>query len=222
MWIVGIDITTTVPEKHFPIMRDRMFPEIVLSRLRQRDEIHTMPVDSHPERSINLVRLTRATGLDKEVMAIFEDVKMRIKRTKNPRITTNIGGVLAYAKRLSLDLQQEKARTEASGKTASPLPRFVVHVFTDGKVEGPQTTPPAGAWPADVMVWFWGLEEPEVAPLKQWATTRMELPEAQLHIVLYSDWNTRADKVFGHHIERPYANADLLKKLGIGPALARH
>ena len=119
MWIVGIDITTTVPEKHFPIMRDRMFPEIVLSRLRQRDEIHTMPVDSHPEKNINPVRLTRATGLDKEVMAIFEDVKTRIKRTKNPRITTNIGGVLAYAKRLSLDLQQEKARTEASGKTAS-------------------------------------------------------------------------------------------------------
>ena len=132
MWIFGIDITTTVPEKHFPIMRDQMFPEIVLSRLRQRDEIHTMPVDSHPERSINLVRLTRATGLAKEVMAIFEDVKTRIKRTQNPRITTNIGGVLAYAKRLSLHLQQEKARTEASGKTASPLPRFVVHVFTDG------------------------------------------------------------------------------------------
>lgn len=213
MWMVALDITTSIPEDQFRLMRDQMFPEVVLSRVRSRDEVHVMPVDSDPERHVHVLRLIRNVGLDKELAALLQTVQAHIVHTKNPKVMTNLGGVLAYAKRLGTTLQEERARAQAAGKSAMPAPRIVVVVFTDGKPEGRQTIPLPGVWPPEVEVWFWGVEPQSEGALKHWATTTMGLPAGQLHLVRLSDWQTVAAQVFGRQIDRPHPNLEILKRL---------
>jgi hypothetical protein len=221
VWILGLDITTSVGKDRFVVMRDQMIPHAVLSRLHSRDVVHVMPVNSDPERSVHVTRLVRKVSLDKEIASIVEYIQTRIKYSENPKVMTNIGGILAYAKRLSHMLQEERQRTAASGASLPPAPRFVVVIFTDGKPEGVQTKPLQGSWPVELMVWFWGIEGAYEASLKKWATTEMGLPEGQLHIVRFTDWQTAAEQVFGPRINRPYPNMEVLNRLGIGRAIAR-
>jgi hypothetical protein len=221
MWMVAVDITTTIPDEQFRLMRDQMFPEVVLSRVRSRDEVHVMPVDSDPERHVHVLRLIRNVGLDKELAALLRTVQAHIVHTTNPRIMTNLGGVLAYAKRLGITLQEERARFQATGKASPPTPRIVVMVFTDGKLAGRQTMPLPGVWPLEVEVWFWGVEPSAEGPLKQWATTTMGLPEGQFHIVRLSGWQTVATQVFGRQIDRPHPNLEILKRLNAHQTVAR-
>jgi hypothetical protein len=52
------------------------------------------------------------------------------------------------------------------------------------------------------------------ARLKQWLITDLGLPEEQLQIVRFSEWQTTAEKVFGPRVGRPLADMGLLKRLG--------
>ena len=97
----------------------------------------------------------------------------------------------------------------------------MVSLFTDGKLEGRQTLPQSGPWPSALTVWFWGVEPAQEAPLEQWATGKMGLPETQLNVVRFSDWETVADKIFGQTIGRPYQNVGLIKRLQARTIVAR-
>jgi len=221
LWMVGIDITASIPADHFLLTRDQMFPQVILSRVRPRDEIHVVPINTNPEQHVHVTRLVRTAGLDKELAALLTTVQTQIVHTQNPKVMTNIGGVLAYAKRLSTLLQEERSRAAAQGKAAAPAPRIVVVLFTDGKPEGRQTMPLSGPWPTNVSVWFWGVEPAAEAALTHWATTTMELPETQLHLVRFSDWETVAAQVFGRHVDRPHPNLAFLKRLQAPQTMAR-
>jgi len=221
IWMTGLDITTSVPKDHFLSMRDKMFPNVVLARVRQRDEVHVMPVDSDPEKGVQVMRLTRNVGMAKEILAFFASIQTQIHQPKSYKGSTNIGGVLAYAKRISLTLQDAHKQAEARGKAHTALPRIVANIFTDGKPEGVQTKPLPGPWSAAVTVWFWGVERAYEASLRKWATTEMGLPEAQLRIVRFTDWQTVAAHDFGQHIDRTHPDMEILKRLGASYSLAR-
>jgi hypothetical protein len=123
-------------------MRQQMLPLVVLSRMRSRDEAHVLPVDSNPEERVTVMRLVKKVGIEKEIVSIFESIQTTFKRQERYRGTTNIGGVLAYAKRISLTLQEERTRAEANGKSLPAASPVIVTIFTDGKKEGPQARPP--------------------------------------------------------------------------------
>jgi len=80
-------------------------------------------------------------------------------------MTTNIAGALAYTKRNSQKIQEERQRVAASGKSLPPAPLWVGNIFTDGKSEGAHTKLPPGPWPAEVQGWFRGVESIHEAAL---------------------------------------------------------
>ncbi len=201
-------------------MRDEMLPAIVLARLRHRDEVHILRLDTDPENQVEMLRLTRNVGMGREIAAFFTTVQ-KINQPSKYRGSTNIGGILAYAKRISMTLQESAKQAEARGKPRPISPRFVVSIFTDGKPEGIQTQPQQGPWPTQVEVWFWGVEAKHEDALKQWAVTKMQLPEAQLHIVRFIDWQTVVAHTFGRHVGRPHPNTAVLKRLGVTYTMAK-
>ena len=232
LWIIALDITTSVPKDHFLIMRNDMAAYVILSRLRNREEVHMMPVDSNPENRVRVMQLSKPSGMANEIAAMAAHLQTfkrpdeshnESKRKQKPEapLTTNIAGVLAYAKRNAQELAQERQRVAASGKPLPPAPLVIANLFTDGLPEGPQTPLPPGPWPAEVMVWFWGVEQEHAAALKTWATTKMGLPEAQVHIVRFTDWQTVADKIYGPQIGRPQPNLDILKRLASSKTIAQ-
>lgn len=214
------------------MMRGQMIPYLVFARLHSREEVHVLPIDSDPEKRVQVMRLSKPSGMDREIAAMFAHVQTlkrpdeaseprQRKTQREPEITTNIAGALAYTKRLSQTFQTERQRVAASGKPLPPATRFVANIFTDGKPEGPQTKLPPGPWPAEVTVWFWGVESIHETSLKKWATADMGLPENQFHIVRFSDWQSIADKVYGPQVGRPNARVEVLKRLGLGDTVAR-
>lgn len=180
-------------------MRDEMIPQVMLSRLRSRDVVHILLVSSDPEDSVTVLPVSgQRIGLAKEIAGIVDHIQ-HIEQPPQYKGWTNIGGVLAYAKRIA----------QVSQGAKSQAPQVVVLALTDGILEGPQTKS-AGAWPANVQVWFWGVARDQGEPLQKWATKEMALPPEQLTVVRFSDWKTMAD-VFGHKIGRPFQNLDVLK-----------
>lgn len=251
VWVVGLDVTASVPLQKFLVMRQEMIPTLVLARARREDSIHLMPIDSDPEQRLVQATLTRNVALDKEIMPLYEAVQ-RFKRRdecpppvkgqpraasqlpagcpavtqrpakvtqRPPEMWTNIGGILAYSKRLGLTLQAAHQRAIARGTPAPPMPRVVVIVLTDGKPEGPQTPLPPGPWPP-VDAWFFGVEPAHIASLETWARTTMGF--ADPHISRFADWQNVAATAFGPQIDRPDADADLLKRLGVTPQVTQH
>lgn len=215
-WITALDNTTSIKKDHYIKMRDEMMPEIVLSRLRSRDDIHILPVDSDPEQNVKVIPMSnRRAGVHTEIAAVFDYLRT-FNQPQGYRGTTNIGGVLAYAKRISQKLEEERKRAEAIGRGHPSAPLFVVAIFTDGKLEGRQTRY-GGEWPQNVVVWFFGVDPRYEDHLKKWATGEMGLPEEQLTIVRMSDWKTMK-KVFGQRIDRPYEDQQVLQALGVPQA----
>jgi hypothetical protein len=49
----------------------------------------------------------------------------------------------------------------------------------------------------------------------------MGLPEAQVHIVCFTDWQTVADKIYGPQIGRPQPNLDILRRLASTKTIAQ-
>lgn len=215
VWIVALDITPTVPKAHFAGMRDQMLPAVVLARLRSRDEVHTLPVDSDPEQHVRVTRLIQNRRLDKEITALFASLRTEFVRPERYKGTTNLGGVLSYVKRTRLLFEEDSTRAQSNGKPRPPTPQFVVTIFTDGLPDGRQTIPPAGPWPADVSVWFWGVEREHETALMKWATTAMGLPPSQVRIVRFTDWQTAEAQVFGPSIDRPTPQPEIRKRLGV-------
>jgi hypothetical protein len=212
LWIIGLDITTSIPLEHFIQMRDAMLPAVVLSRLRSRDEVHVLPVDSHPEKHVMVTRLVKNVGMERAIVSLFDTIQSQMTRPQRYRGMTNIGGVLAYARRLHATLQATQTRAQERGTRSWRMPRLVVTVFTDGKLEGTQTQPLPGPWPEDLSVWFFGVEPAEEAALTKWAIHTIGIPEAQVTMVRFSDWETVAEKVFGQMIDRPHRDVELLER----------
>jgi len=201
-WILGLDITTSISDTHFHTMRDQMIPRLVLSRLRGQDTVHVLQIDSNPQDTLRRVPVSpRHIGLDQEVVGLYTGFIQPIVQPPRYHGSTNIGGVLAYANRIAGMVQTNTGQK----------PQIVVLVFTDGKLEGSQTSLGA-AWPADMHVWFWGVLPEHEAALKNWASKKMLLGEAQFTVVRLSDWETMAE-VFGRKIGRRFADQQVLEKL---------
>ena len=114
IWIVGLDITDSIPAQRFDLMRDQMIPRVVLTRLQSGDVVHMLPIDTDPEKKqVPVIRLTRTSGIEHEIAALFEKIRTDIPRPQHYTGTTNIGGVLAYAKRQSLELYEHRQREQA-------------------------------------------------------------------------------------------------------------
>lgn len=183
-------------------MRDQMIPRLVLSRLRSQDVVHVLQIDSNPEDTLKRVPVSsRHIGLDQEVVGLYTGFIQPIVQPQRYRGSTNVGGVLAYAGRIAGMVQA----------STGPKPQIVALVFTDGKLEGSQTSLGA-AWPADSHVWFWGVLPEHEAALKNWATKKMMLGEEQFTVVRLSDWETMAE-VFGRKIGRRFADQRVLEKV---------
>lgn len=202
VWITAQDITPSIPLKRFLVMRDQMIPQIVLSRLRSRDELHILRVDSDPEDDVQRIPINGGNvGFDKEIADLFMKNIRTITQPAKYKGSTNIGGALAYAGRIAREVRAVSSQT----------PRVEVLIFTDGKLEGRQTGYDQG-WMPGVHVWFWGVEREHEVSLKQWATRKMALGEQQLTIVRFSDWQTMAE-VFGREIGRRFQDQQVLQRL---------
>jgi hypothetical protein len=223
-WIASIDITPSVPKDHFLVMRREMIAQVLLARVNPREVVHIMSIDSDPEHSVKRMGLSKPSGMLSETAAMLAHIQTlkrpdEIAKPRQPRapreqeMTTNIAGALAYAKRNSQNLA-------ASRKAGAPGPRWVVNLMTDGKPEGPQTKLPPGPWPTEVQVWFWGVESQHEATLQKWATQDMGIPEEQLHIVRFSDWENVANRLYGRQIGRPQPREEVLKHL-LGDSISR-
>jgi hypothetical protein len=211
-WIVALDITTSIPSERFRIMRDEMIPAIVLSRVRSRDKVHILAIDSDPEDQVIVQAISgRKVGKETEIATIFTQLQERIVQPKRYRGWTNIGGALAYAKRMSQMIEGNHTAVKQA-HASIPSSRVVITLFTDGKWEGKQSLQ-GGAWPAEVLVWFWGVERSYEASLRKWATQEMGLLDHQFFIVPFSDWQTAADQLFGPRIERPFPDRQVLQQI---------
>lgn len=218
VWVIGLDITTSIPKDRFLILRDEVMPRIVLSRVRARDEVHILPVNSDPEENVKVFRVSgKRLGIDTEITAIYGHVQSHLDQPHRYSGTTNIGGVLAYAKRMS-QLVEKEQRAKRMGKVDGSLPLFVVVVFTDGKLEGTQSRQ-AGEWPKNVVVSFWGIDPRHEGQLRKWATADARLAEDQINIVRMSDWESVAN-MFGRTIDRPSANLEVMEKLNLAKSTA--
>lgn len=209
--IIGLDITTTV--ERFAEMRDQMIPRVALGRLHDRDEVHWMSIAARPDRDVQ-VKLLKGLGQDKNIIALYEAIHA-IKQTTNHKEINDTGAVMRYAKSISKKLERERQRQANQGKSTPRATRVVLTMFTDGELPAGQSMPEAGLWPTDLDVWVWGVEKQYEARLRQWITTTLGLPEAQLHIVLRSEWQLDVEKTFGPRIDRPSINVGLLKRLGV-------
>jgi len=182
-------------------MRDRMVPTILLSRLRSRDVLHILRIDSDPQDDVKVVPVSlRQIGLAEEIATLYTQHIQPIEQTKCHACTNDIGGALAYANRIAKKLQ-------ANGSAS----QVIVMAFSDGKLEGPQTKL-RSEWPEGVQVWFWGIEHEHEAALKKWCTQQMQLSDDQLNVVLFSDWETDAP-LFGQKIGRRFPDEQLMQRL---------
>jgi hypothetical protein len=111
-------------------------------------------------------------------------------------------------------LEAERQRIVRQGKASPPVAPIILHLFTDGELPAGQSLPQPGPWSTTLQVWVWGVEHVYEARLKQWLITDLGLPEEQLQIVRFSEWQTTAEKVFGPRVGRPLADMGLLKRLG--------
>jgi len=204
-WICALDVTTSIDKQDFTIMRDKWMTETCLSRLARGDEIHTLPVNSDPEKNVEVRTIGggKRSGAYQDIMTVYEFVRANLVQPKGYKGTTNIGGVLAYAKRLGKQVTDapEKARKNGSS--------IVVVIFSDGKLEGSQTLE-GGEWPKGVSVWFFGVNPHDEDALKKFATDQVGVPPGQLKLVRMSDWHTMV-KVFGETIGRPHQNQEFLR-----------
>jgi hypothetical protein len=194
----------SISSERFRAMRDEMIPEIVLSRLRSRDELHILQIDSDPQGNVKVVEVSaRQIGLGEEIASIYSQYVRAIEQAARYRGETNIGGVLAYANRIALKLQ-------ANGSQAGQV---VVLLFSDGKLEGPQPKP-RGEWLAGIQVWFWGIEREHEETLSKWARQKMQLGEEQMRLVLVSNWQTDS-RIFGQKINRRFQNQQFVQRLQV-------
>lgn len=184
------------------MMRDQMIPELVLSRLRSRDVLYILQIDSDPEDEIKRIAVNgRHVGFEKEITNIFRDSIHSIEQPPKYRGSTNLGGVLAFAARTAQELQ---------AKDGPPV-QVIVLVFSDGKLEGSQSGH-RQEWPEGMQVWFWGVEPAQEAALKEWTTKKMALGEERLTIVRWSDWQTMA-AVFGTKTGRRLQDVQVVQQL---------
>lgn len=215
IFMIGLDVSTTIGPTHFATMRDTMIPRIVLARLRPGDEVQWMPLHADPEQAIHIKPLTGKAGAHDEMQGLA--VQMRqMEQLKDTKIANNTGGFLGYAKRISamLDTAQQQ-RMERQGKSQSRTERIIVHLFTDGELPAGQGLPQPGPWTSNIEVWVWGVEREYETRLTQWLHTTLGLPTHQVHVVRFSDWQTVADQVFGPHIGRSFVDVAMLKRLGV-------
>jgi hypothetical protein len=214
IWILGLDVTTTVKPESFVLMRDTMIRHIVLARLRPGDEIQWMLLHENPEKKVDTKQLTGKVGTNDEVQKLAAQLH-QIKQLTDVRIANNVGNIFAYAKRIGTMLEAEQQRVAQQGKSQGRTELLTMHLFTDGELPAKQGLPQPGPWPSNLDVWVWGVEQEHEARLTQWLTTTLGLPEKQFHIVRFSDWQTTANKVFGPRIGRPFVDVATLKRLSI-------
>ncbi|MGH8548209.1 MAG: vWA domain-containing protein [Methylococcales bacterium] len=189
-WITALDTTDSVQPDRFAVMRDRMIPELVLSRFRPGDTLHFIDLS---QISGDKVKVFSHEG-PKHRLAIALTVwykstiqPLGIRRSK----ATDIVGVLDYARRIH--------ELEAQGRRPH---RVVVLILTDGKPEGIQTTS-TGTMPPDIQVGFWGIDAENQEALTHFARELGGLNDQQVQFVRYSDWETANNPVFGSVTGRP-------------------
>jgi hypothetical protein len=211
--MIGLDVTTSIAPERFVQMRDAMIPQIVLARLQPGDEVQLAPIHANPDRQITVKRLTEKFGTDKKMGDLSQHLR-QLTQTKDPKVPNNLGNLLAYAKRIGTTLDSERQRVARQGKASPPAAPIVFQAFTDGELPAGQSLPQSSPWPVTLQVWVWGVENAYEARLKQWLMTDLGLPEEQLQIVRFSEWQTTAEKVFGPRVGRPFPDMGLLKRLG--------
>ena len=210
--MIGLDVTTSIAPERFVQMRDTLIPQIVLARLQPGDEVAWVPINANPERELKLQRLTGKMGTDKGLRDMHARLR-QVEQSRDPKIINNLGSFLAYGKRTGTMLEAERQRLVSQGKKPVPVERLVFSLFTDGELPAGQSVPPSGPWPTNVAVWIWGVESVYETRLKQWLTTDLELPEGQVTLVRFSDWQLTEAKTFGARIGRPFADLGFLKRL---------
>ena len=179
-FVVCLDVSDSVKPERFAAMRDRMIPELVLSRVKQGDTVHFLECGENSAETARLFISNDGSAKLKLPSRLREFYDNTIKTTQTRRThATDLRGPLAYAERL--------CQTEA--QTQKPH-RVEVLIFTDGLPEGTQTAM-AGQLPEAVNVGFWGIDTDNEAKLAAWAKSQ-NLADGHYQIVLFSQWQNAA------------------------------
>lgn len=122
-WIIAFDLTLSIPYETFNEYKNNLFPQLVLANLRGKDEIHILPFADKPPEVLFFDIKGRGRFLEEKEKEIRERIKglNQMKR----RTITNIGEVIAYAKKIS------RKRGEDF--------KYVLIIFSDGIITGNQT-----------------------------------------------------------------------------------
>lgn len=185
-WFVGIDTTPTVHPEEF-----KEYPQIaaesVLSRLRSRDRVYQLLINSDAETKVETFEIAGGkTGVADDAVRIYQSFQA-IQRDKTRKITTNLASVLSYVKKVVNTARRERQQRQQQGQSALHEVQYVVVLLTDGLPDGRQTIE-AGDWPDEVSVWIFGIKRDNEEKLKRLCLEQMRIPEANLHINRFSAW----------------------------------
>jgi hypothetical protein len=198
VFVIGIDITTSIPADQFKNMK-QMAAEMVISRIRHRDEVHILKIDTDPQDEVKYFSVEGGrVGLSNEAKQIYEYI-MSVEQPKGYQGTTNIAGVLAHVKRAYEEDQKARNRLQDTGRPVPPAPIYFGLIFSDGKLEGKQSIV-EGKWPEEVKIWFWGIDL-KYEHLIENLCHNYHIPQGNMQIVPFTHWESRA-KTFGLEFDR--------------------
>jgi len=209
VWFIGFDVTTSIPANEFAEYKN-IARKAVLSRLKNRDNVHILLIDSDPEDNIKSFILNSGrTGLVEKILEIDKYIQDEIQQSANYRGTTNIGGFLTFVKRNISESRNERANATAKGATLTTEPLYVALLLTDGHPDGEQTN--SGAeWHDDIHLSAWGVHDRH-APAMLSLCQRSGIPEKNLQLVRLIDAGLRLEN-FGLEWNRPL-NEPILKSI---------
>jgi len=192
-WFVCIDTTPTVSPEEF-----KEYPQIaaesVLSRLRPRDRVYQLLINSDAETKVGTFDIAGGkTGVADDALKIYQSFKT-VQRDQGRNITTNLASVLSYVKKVVNTARRERQQRQQQGQPAPPEVQYVAVLLTDGLPDGPQTIE-AGDWPDDMPVWIFGVNRENEKKLMRLCLDQIRIPEANLHVHRFSAW-TSAVKEF--------------------------
>lgn len=207
-WFIVLDTsastTSTVNPNWFEITRKKMIPEVVLSRLRARDEVAIVPLDDRADdadaRSFYLQPQLSYRGEMPQVARIRKEIETLRIRGAGDRGGTDFGGAIRY-----IDGNVRRVRGERGGEA----PRFVACFFTDGFADGRQAKSLGEQLPEEVELVVWGTADRSVHPSMQRVFADSGVDLARVPIYPFGDWESAA-RTWGAAYDRPQ-NATHLK-----------
>lgn len=212
VWFVGFDVTTSIPENEFAEYKN-IVRKAVLSRLKGRDKVHILMIDSDPQDNIKSFILNGGrTGPVKEILKIDTYIQDEIRQPSNYRGNTNIGGFLSFVKRNISELRKERANAIAKGATLPAEPLYVALLLTDGHPEGKQTNSEA-KWHNDIHLSVWGIHPDRINAMIS-ICKDLGIPDQNVQLIRLADAALRLEN-FGLEWSRPL-NEPLLKSIESG------